>query len=89
MKLLQIPLMPKKLTKSAVVLPCPMHGAVGEYLQLKACPAVELTPPQDPLKVAEVCGRPLLQPAFDLPQPLAQPRRRLRQGRACQRREAL
>lgn len=63
-----------------------MHGAIGQDLQVEAGPAVQLPPPEDPFKVAEVCGGPLLQPAFIL----TQPHRGLRQGHAVpQRRKAL
>ncbi|CAK6956387.1 hypothetical protein EYF80_025915 [Scomber scombrus] len=51
---------------------------IGEYLQLKAGPAVELPPPQDPFEVPEIRRRPPLQPPFNLSQPLIQPHRRLR-----------
>lgn len=77
------------LTKSAVVLSCSVHSAIGEYLQLKAGPAVELPPPQDPFEVAEICRRPPLQPAFNLPQSLIQPYRGLRYGHSPHRRKAL
>lgn len=79
----------KPLTKSAVVLSCPVHRPVGEYLQLEAGPAVKLPPPQDPFEVPEIRRRPPLQPPFDLPQPLIQAHWRLRQGHIPERRKAL
>lgn len=77
------------LTKSAVVLPCPVHGPIGEYLQLKAGPAVELPSPQDPFQVPEIRRRPPLQPPFNLPQPLVQAHWRLRYRHSPECRKAL
>lgn len=77
------------LTKSAVVLPCPMHRPIREYLQLKAGPAVELPPPQDPFQVPEIRWCPPLQPPFYLAQPFIQAHRRLWQGHSPQRRKTL
>lgn len=79
----------KSLTESAVVLSCPMHSPVGEYLQLEAGPAVELPPPQDAFEVPEIRRRPPLEPPFNLPQPLIQPHWRLRYGHIPECRKTL
>lgn len=42
------------LTESTVVLSGPLYGAIRMDLQVKARPAVELSPPQNPLQMTEV-----------------------------------
>lgn len=60
------------LTESAVVLSGSVYRPVGEYLQLEAGAAVELSPAQDALQVAKIRQRSALQSALNQTQPLIQ-----------------